>query len=54
MFLSVNFGYLSNSKVRLCKKAGIPLEVWTVNSKVILKQLDAYVSGVTTDVILPN
>ena len=54
VFLSVNFGYLSNSKVRLCKKAGIPLEVWTVNSKVILKQLDAYVSGVTTDVILPN
>lgn len=54
VFLNVNFGYLTNSKVRLCKKAGIPLEVWTVNSNVILKQLDAYVSGVTTDSILPN
>ncbi len=32
-----------------CKRYGIPLEVWTVNSEEDIINLDPYISGVTTD-----
>lgn len=39
----------TDAEVALCKNAGFPLEIWTVNSAETIKALPAYVSGVTSD-----
>jgi glycerophosphoryl diester phosphodiesterase len=36
-------------EVTLCVNAGIPLEIWTVNSATTIQNLPYYVSGVTSD-----
>ena len=38
--------------ISMCQDAGLPLEVWTVDQKGIMKELDPYISGVTTNKLL--
>ena len=37
--------------VSVCRKASMPLEVWTVNDENALRSLDPYISGVTSDTL---
>ena len=39
----------SEKAASLCQAAGIPLEVWTVNSDAVIRALPPYISGVTSD-----
>lgn len=39
----------SDSAVDMCKYASIPLEVWTIDSKSVIKGLSPYISGVTSN-----
>ena len=45
----VDSGSYTTEEVALCKNAGIPLEVWTINTESGITGLDVYVSGVTSD-----
>lgn len=35
--------------VSLCQAAGLPLEIWTINTASTIKNMDAYITGVTSD-----
>lgn len=39
----------SDTAVSMCKNASIPMEVWTIDSKSIIKSLSPYISGVTSN-----
>lgn len=39
----------SAEAVSLCKAASIPMEVWTINDIDVIKALDPYITGVTSD-----
>lgn len=41
----------SDSSVSICKSNGIPLWVWTLNSKEVIQNLNPYITAVTSDVI---
>ncbi|MDO4521483.1 MAG: tripartite tricarboxylate transporter permease [Erysipelotrichaceae bacterium] len=41
----------SEALAPLCQNAGVPLEVWTVNSEAYIRTLNPYISGITTDVL---
>ena len=59
VFLDVSYSMLSNAPggtdrcIAMCREAGVPLEVWTVDDVGILESLDPYITGVTTNSILP-
>ena len=38
--------------ISMCREAGLPLEVWTVDQKDIMRNLDPYISGVTTNKLI--
>lgn len=35
--------------ISLCQAAGLPLEIWTINSSSIIQNMNAYITGVTSD-----
>ncbi len=39
----------SDQVVEACRKANLPLEVWTINEEELLAGMDPYISGVTSD-----
>lgn len=49
VFIDCATSNATNDAVALCMDADIPLEVWTVNTEAAILDLDAYVSGVTSD-----
>ena len=49
VFVDANCIFLTKNQIKLCKKYGIPLEMWTVNSQSVIESIDEYVSGVTSD-----
>lgn len=49
VFMDVNYTYVKDSKVALCMANDLPMEVWTVNDANVIKKLNPYVSGVTSD-----
>ena len=56
VFLDVNYITLElvpgggrKACVNLCREAGIPLEVWTVDDELIIRNLDPYITGVTSN-----
>lgn len=42
----------NSSAISLCLGADLPLEAWTINSETNMKNLDAYISGVTSDSLI--
>ena len=40
--------------IDMCRAAGIPLEIWTLDSEAVKNQLDPYITGITTNSILPG
>lgn len=49
VFLDLAYAAVTEDFVELCAEKGLPLEVWTVNSEDTILQLDAYISGYTSD-----
>lgn len=49
VFMDVNYTYIKDSKVALCMENDLPIEVWTVNDSNVIKKLNPYISGVTSD-----
>jgi glycerophosphoryl diester phosphodiesterase len=49
VFMDVDYRNATEEKVALCIENGLPMEVWTVNDANIIKKLNPYVSGVTSD-----
>lgn len=49
LFVDAAAGGLTEELVYLCINAGLPLEVWTLNTASVINTLDPYVSGVTSD-----
>lgn len=54
VFVDVGYSTLTEEVVSACVNAGIPLEVWTVNTVEEVLALDGYISGVTSDNISAN
>ncbi len=54
VFLNVHHSTLTPDVVLSCKAVGVLLETWTVNSETIIRNLDPYVSGVTSDYLNIN
>ncbi|MCH5151143.1 MAG: hypothetical protein J1F65_00595 [Clostridiales bacterium] len=52
VFVDCNYLTLTNTQLNLCKRYRIPLEVWTVNTKEIIENIDPYITGVTSDSII--
>lgn len=48
----VGSGSWTSAAVQFCKDAGIPMEVWTINSADAIKSLDTYITGVTSDSLI--
>lgn len=51
VFIDANYTTLNQVQIQLCKKYKIPLEVWTVNSREVVANIDPYISGITSDYI---
>lgn len=48
----VNTMKTTSDVVALCRNAHLPMEVWTINSKTAIRELDPYISGVTSDLLV--
>lgn len=48
-FIDCDYTALNEESIALCKEKGIKLEVWTVDDIEAIKNLDRYVSGVTSN-----
>lgn len=48
-FINANYHFLTKSKIRLCQRKNIPLEIWTVDNKHIITDIDVYISGITSN-----
>lgn len=49
VFIDTYYTQATQANVNSCIAAGLPVEVWTVNSGSIINSLNGYVSGVTSD-----
>lgn len=49
VFVDANLNGLTSEQIELCKAAGVPLEVWTINNENTLYGLNDYITGVTSD-----
>jgi hypothetical protein len=38
--------------VSRCQEAGLPLEIWTINNSTTIQNMDAYITGVTSDSLI--
>jgi glycerophosphoryl diester phosphodiesterase len=52
VYLGVKYTSLTDNGVALCIAAGIPLEVWTVNSESDILALNPYITGITSDSLI--
>ncbi len=52
VFLNVRYTGATEANVALCLENGLPLEVWTVNSHRDIRNLNKYISGVTSDSLI--
>lgn len=52
VFIDCSYEYLNDKCISLCKKQKINLEVWTVNDKIAIENMDRYISGVTSDIYI--
>lgn len=48
-FIDANYLFLANSKIRLCERSNIPLEVWTLDNRYTITHIDFYISGITSN-----
>ena len=51
VFVDCFYATLTKSQINRCKLFGIPLEVWTVNSRSAVTNINPYITGVTSDYV---
>ena len=49
VFLDLYFKNLSSQMISFCKEKGVEIEVWTIDTVEQIKELDPYISGITTN-----
>ena len=49
VFLDIQYTSLTENGIELAKKNGLPIEVYTINDKTTLLNIEDYISGFTTD-----
>ena len=49
VFMDVSYNNVTDEKIALCVANALPLEIWTVNSESVIQNMDAYITGVTSD-----
>lgn len=54
VFLNLGFMYTFSWCIRKCKKANMPVEVWTLNNEILIHIMHPYISGVTSDNLIAN
>lgn len=54
VFLDLGFMHTFSSCINKCKKAKIPVEVWTVNNEILIHIMHPYISGVTSDKLIAD
>lgn len=52
VFLDCNYANLTAEGIEACKAAKVPLEVWTVNSETAIRNIDPYISGISSDKLI--
>lgn len=52
VYLGANYSNLTDDKVNTSISYNIPLEIWTVNDENIIKNMNSYISGVTSDSLI--
>ena len=52
VFISADYGKVTDDVVALCINAGISLEVWTANTASVIENLNPYITGVTSDSLI--
>lgn len=50
-FMDVFFSLITDPQINMCKKLGMPLEVWTVDDTDKIANINPYISGVTSNYI---
>ncbi|MCM1533952.1 MAG: hypothetical protein NC099_04795 [Corallococcus sp.] len=48
-FMDANYSFLTSPQISLCKKYCLPLEVWTLDNVGVIRNIDPYISGVTSN-----
>lgn len=49
VFVTIRYYEITDSFISLCKENNLPLEIWCVNDKDVIKNMDDYITGVTSD-----
>lgn len=49
VFIDMAYNYATEDVVSLCIENDLPLEIWTVDSESVIKNMNGYVSGVTSN-----
>ena len=52
VYIGANYTSLTDEKVNMCIEANFPLEIWTVNDAAVIKNMNSYISGVTSDSLI--
>lgn len=48
-FINANYHFLIDSKILLCQRNSVPLELWTLDNRYTITHIDIYVSGITSN-----
>ena len=54
VFLNMDFIHTYSWCIKKCKKEKMPVEIWTVNNKMVIHFMHPYISGVTSDCLIAN
>lgn len=49
VFIDSKYTLVNSKRVKMCMDAGIPIEVWTIDTEKEIVALDPYVNGITSD-----
>lgn len=54
VFITASYANLTDSKIQMCADNCIPLEMWSVNDVDVIKNMNSYISGVTSDELIAS
>jgi glycerophosphoryl diester phosphodiesterase len=54
VFITASYTNLTDAKIQMCIDNGLPLEMWSVNDADVIKSMNSYISGVTSDSLIAS
>ena len=54
VFVDAKINNINDTVIGLCVEAGLPVETWTVDTQSTVENLNPYISGLTTNLLLAN